>query len=270
MKLKKIIPYIVWMLLGCATAASVAFVNIKQHEVKCSEVIISISDDNGNYFLENSDVLELLNSRNRQPAGKPLHEINTAMLETIINTNPYVANTEVFSTIDGKLHIHVKQRNPVMRIINNDGENFYIDDNACLMPVSEKYTPDIIAASGNIFGHYSQRKIEERYFTANDTANKKYIIAQLYTIAKFLQHDSISNALFTQVYVNENSEIELIPRIGDQRIIIGDAGDLRRKIDKLMIFYKEGLNKTGWTQYSTINLKYENQVVCTKKALTGN
>jgi cell division protein FtsQ len=32
----------------------------------------------------------------------------------------------------------------------------------------------------------------------------------------------------------------------------------------LMTFYKEGLNKVGWNAYLTINLKYKNQIVCTK------
>ena len=38
------------------------------------------------------------------------------------------------------------------------------------------------------------------------------------------------------------------------------------KFEKLKMFYTEGLNKTdGWNKYSTINIKYKNQVVCTKK-----
>ena len=32
----------------------------------------------------------------------------------------------------------------------------------------------------------------------------------------------------------------------------------------VMIFYQNGLNKVGWNIYSTINLEYKNQVVCTK------
>lgn len=265
MKVKKYIPYLLWSLLGCAVIASVAFVSVKQSDVVCNAIEISISDDNGNYFIENTDVLQMLNSKGKQPVGKPLHEINTALLETIINSNPYVANAEVFSTVDGKLHINIKQRNPVLRIINSEGENFYVDENAYLMPVSDKYTPDVIVANGNINERYTRRKIDEKVFVTNDTANKKLIIEQLFSIAKFLQHDSLANDLFTQIYVNENSELELIPRIGDQKILIGDAGDFNKKIEKLLVFYKKGLNKTGWTQYCTINLKYENQVVCTKK-----
>ncbi|MEO8150544.1 MAG: hypothetical protein ABI723_23130 [Bacteroidia bacterium] len=267
MKFKKYIPYILWTLLGFAVILSVAFVNVKQNDVKCNAVQIDIADDAGNYFIENNDVLELLNSKGKQPLGKPINEINTALLETIINTNPFVANAEVFSTLNGKLNIRVKQRTPIIRIINTEGENFYIDDEGYLMPVSDKYTPNVIVASGVINERYTRRRIKEQAFIANDTANKKLIIEQLYAIAEYLQRDSVANALFTQVYVNENNEIELISRIGDQNILIGDAGDLEKKIEKLLVFYRKGLNKTGWTQYSTINLEFENQVVCTKKGV---
>src|SRR5205085_2612165 len=168
---------------------------------KCSAVIISIEGDDGNYFIENNDIEELLNSKGKQPLGKAMNVINTAMLETLINTNPFVANTEVFSTLDGKLHINVTQRNPVIRIINTEGENYYIDDEGYLMPVSEKYSPNVIVASGLINERYTRRKVDEKFFVSNDTVNKKLIMEQLFSIAQYMQRDSVANALFTQIYI---------------------------------------------------------------------
>ncbi len=267
MKLKKIIPYVAWSILMIAVLISVAFVSARQETVKCNAVLIQVEESNGNYFIENNDVEELLNSKGKQPLGKPMNEINTALLETIINSNPFVANAEVFSTLDGKLHINVKQRNPLIRIINTSGESFYIDEEGYLMPVSDKYTPNVIVASGNINEQYTRRRISNAVIIPGDTSNSRMILEQLLVIAKFLQKDTVSNALFTQVFVNENNELELIPRIGDQRIIIADAGNLEKKISKLLLFYREGLNNTGWTPYSIINLKFEGQVVCTKKGM---
>jgi cell division protein FtsQ len=38
------------------------------------------------------------------------------------------------------------------------------------------------------------------------------------------------------------------------------------KFEKLHTFYLQGLNTTGsWNKYSVINLKFKNQIVCTKK-----
>jgi cell division protein FtsQ len=52
--------------------------------------------------------------------------------------------------------------------------------------------------------------------------------------------------------------------VGNHKIILGDCSDLEQKFKKLFAFYKDGLNKIGWNTYKTINLKYKNQVVCTR------
>ena len=40
---------------------------------------------------------------------------------------------------------------------------------------------------------------------------------------------------------------------------------MKEKLEKLKVFYKEGLTKVGWDKYSVINLKYKGQVVCERK-----
>ena len=65
--------------------------------------------------------------------------------------------------------------------------------------------------------------------------------------------------------MNEEKEFELIPSVGNHSVLIGDVNDLGEKFSKLKIFYREGLNHTGWSQYSEINLKYRNEVYCTKR-----
>ena len=69
-----------------------------------------------------------------------------------------------------------------------------------------------------------------------------------------------------QINVTNEKELELYLAVGNHKIIFGDANDIEEKFKKLKIFYTEGLNKTdGWNKYSVINVKYKNQVVCTKK-----
>ncbi|MCC7233328.1 MAG: cell division protein FtsQ, partial [Bacteroidia bacterium] len=90
-------------------------------------------------------------------------------------------------------------------------------------------------------------------------------LERVFRVADFLQNHPFWEAQIEQIYVNEKGELELIPRVGSHSVLIGEGKDLEKKFENLFLFYKEGLNKTGWNQYSIINLKYENQVVCTKK-----
>ena len=68
--------------------------------------------------------------------------------------------------------------------------------------------------------------------------------------------------------MNQQQEIELIPRVGNQRILLGDADSLDNKFRNLYIFYKQALPRAGWGTYRTINIKYANQVVGVKNQFT--
>ena len=91
------------------------------------------------------------------------------------------------------------------------------------------------------------------------------LLTNLYRLAMYITHDKFLKAQIDQIYVNESGEFELVPRVGNQLIILGSADDLEAKFKKLFAFYKYGLNKIGWNKYNTINLKYKNQVLCSKQ-----
>ena len=45
---------------------------------------------------------------------------------------------------------------------------------------------------------------------------------------------------------------------------LGNHGDMERKFDKLLRFYRSGLMNIGWGEYRTIDIRYNDQVVCKK------
>lgn len=253
-----------WVISVSGLLVVLGFVGKEKSTIKCKDVRIHISDENDNEFITKNDVLDLLNSKGKQPVGKPLNDINIGMLEKLVNTNPYVANAEVYSTIDGELNIDIHQRNPIIRIINITDEHYYIDDRGEFMPVSQNFTAPVIVANGFINDSYSEKKVKMIDEEVTDTLTVQSLIGQLYKMAQFITNSQFWNAQIEQIYVNESLEMELVPRIGNHHIIFGDASQLDEKFDKLMIFYKKGLNKTGWNDYRVINLKFSNQVVCTK------
>jgi cell division protein FtsQ len=255
---------------GSSLFVTMGFVGKAREAIKCNAINIYINDKNGYEFITKSDVLELLNSRDKQPVGKLINDINISLLEKLINSNSFVANAEVYSTIDGELNIYIVQRDPIVRIININDEHFYIDERGEFMPISSNYTAHVIIANGNIPNSYVERKIREIDAEVIDTNNVKPIIHQIFDLAKFIINDPFWNGQVEQININEQSEIELIPRIGNHRILLGNGANLEDKFNKLMIFYKEGLSKTGWNDYSFINLKFQNQVVCSKPSTINN
>jgi cell division protein FtsQ len=239
------------------------FSDHQQSVLKCKGLRIRIADNTGNFFIEPADIVNVLNSRGGKIKGSPMNDINIGLLEKIVYTIPFINKAEVYSTIDGYVNIDVWQRNPVMRVINRDNEHFYIDDNGDFMPVTDKFTSQVVVASGFIYDDYAERNLKYAVPFVNDSSSKP-ILVQLNEIAVFLRSNEFWDAQVEQVYVNENNEIELIPRIGGHNILIGSSEDLSEKMNNLYLFYSYGIKKSGWDRYSKINLKFKDQIICSK------
>jgi cell division protein FtsQ len=252
-----------WFLALSGFLILLGFAGNKKNNRMALGLRVTIQNINNNYFIEPADIESLLNARGRELKGKPMHDINIPMLEKIIYTNPYIDKAEVYSTIDGYVNIDVVQRNPLIRIINTENEHYYVDEKGEFIPVSEKFSKPVVVANGYIYDRYSLQNLDySAPVPGND--NVKPVMVQLVEVAKFLNTNEFWNDQIEQIYVNEKAELELIPRVGGHNILIGTSEDLDLKLQNLMVFYQQGASKVGWNNYSTINLKYIDQVVCTK------
>jgi cell division protein FtsQ len=251
-----------WTALVVVFVVSVGFTGQRREAMTCSGVQVHIDDTIGHSFVQVTDIESIIRDKYGIIEGRPLHAINTALLESIIRNNPFVKTAEVFSSIDGKLYVEVIQRTPIVRVINQLGESFYIDEQGTFMPLSGQYTARVPVANGYLFDREAERNIiqyseEQRA----DTSIKRSRIDEVFRVAQFLQSEPFWQAQAEQLYVNLNGDIELVPRVGNHTILLGDASRLEEKFRNLKWFYREELNKKGWGEYKTINLKYHDQVV---------
>src|SRR6188768_2221153 len=103
-------------LIAIAFMVSLGFASHKQSVMPCSGVIINVHDSSGTGFVDSNDIMQIIQNKFGALEDKPIASINISLLEKIINTNPFVRCAEVFSTVDGKVNIEVKQRIPVLRV----------------------------------------------------------------------------------------------------------------------------------------------------------
>ena len=254
-RIKPAVIFFFWVI--CVSAMSVlmgaAYLHRQQLSFKNIEVIID--ESNGMLFLTKDDVLQLLrDDQVNIDQAKPISEVNYGKLERIIENNPYVQNAELFVDANGNIRIQVRQRTPVLRVINNQGVGYYLDEQASKMPLSSKFTARVPVATGNIMA-------------LPENSNKTDSVTQnnLYVLADYIRGDTFLTSLIEQIVVNSQHEFELIPRIGNHSILLGTTNDLEEKFSKLKVFYTQGLNKVGWNNYSQVNLKYRNEVYCKKR-----
>lgn len=265
-KLKQILFVALWFSLAVGLMLSMGFVNQKQDSLPYKSLEVNVNQDEDLFFLDKKDIVQLLYDRGDSIVGTPKAKVSIPQIEKILNSHEDIANAEVFATIDGTMKIKVKQRKPIIRIFNAVGESYYIDDEGKLMPLSGKYTANVLVANGKIFESYALHYKHPVNEVKNDSSTTINMLGKLYAMAKYINATAFWKAQVQQIYVNKDQELELVPMVGDQKIIFGDTTDLDEKFKKLLVFYQQGLNSTNWwNKYSTINLKFKNQIVCTKK-----
>jgi cell division protein FtsQ len=264
---RKILVIVLWIIGLSGLLASLAFATGKEKNVVAENLYVSVNNTEVNTFIDEEDVKEFFKDRNDSILHTSLKNIDVNSLEKALNSHPAVENADITVDVNGDVTIDVTQRTPLVRVMNMDGESYYIDDKSKLMPLSDKYTARVLIATGHIIEPFASRY----QFSVNDIAkhdvfSKVSVLDDIYNISAFIAKDSVLAGLIHQINVTPDKELELYPSIGNHKIIFGEAKDFQEKFDKLKLFYTDGLNKTdGWNKYSTINIKYKNQVVCTKK-----
>ncbi|MBB6269588.1 cell division protein FtsQ [Pedobacter cryoconitis] len=241
-----------WIVCLGGIVTLMSFVSVKKNTVTVTNIKILIPGADN--FIEREEIDAILKQNEGKLIGRKLEQINLHAIEEKIKSNPYIALATVYADMEGVIHIEISQRQPLLRIISSSGQDFYIDKNGLKMPVSPNFTANVVVANGHILEHFSGKV---------DTLITK-MASDLYKTALFLKKDTLWDSQIEQIFVNDKDDIELIPRVGNQRIILGNADSLQTKMTNLLTFYKEAMPKVGWDTYKTINIKYTNQVVCEK------
>jgi len=237
--------------------ALMGFIQVKKSDAKCTDIKVIIPGIES--FIDRHEVDKIIRMNLGRLVGQKLNEIDIHKLENILKANPYIQAAKVYADMDGVISIMVNQREPILRIINVGGQDFYVDKEGLKMPVSASFTPHVVVANGFILEGFSGKV---------DTL-KTEIGKGLYAAALFIKKDTLWNEQIEQLYVNEQREIEMVPRVGNHKIVLGNADSLDTKFRNLLVFYKKALPKVGWDAYKTISIKYTNQIVC-EKAITDS
>lgn len=254
----------IFSILSILVISGIVFTIMMNGKQNCKEVKIEINHDNSLPFIKDYEILNIVKLVYPEINNTEISDINLSIIKTSILSNPYVENANVSMDLNGIMHIKVKQKKPLVRVFNKKGESYYISHDKKLMPISSYGSERVVVASGEINTSYSNSIAIKELFSA-DNSIENSILLKIYTTAMHISKNPFLKAQIDQIYITENREIELIPRVGDQLIILGDINDLETKFQNLEIMYQQGFQKVGWEKYSTINLKYRNQVVCTRK-----
>ncbi len=254
-----------WILVIAYLVFSLSFITDKREGMPCHFVKINILDSLENGFITQTDIQNIITKKEGKILGIPLSSINTKNLEAEILKNRVIKHCEVYKTANGSLVIDIIQRQPVLRIINQKNQSYYLSEEGYIIPFSSIQTPNVLVATGYIHENYSFNPGKHDHVDQFTIRGKKNILTDLQSLGAYIYHDPFWKSQFVQLYVDKKGEIELIPRVGAHIIILGNAEGYKSKLRKLKTLYVKGLNNVGWNEYENINLKYKNQVICSKR-----
>lgn len=182
--------------------------------------------------------------------GVPIGDVDVERVERVLEEDPFILDAEVYLDAQNNINIGVDQREPIIRIIDKNGVNYYLDKDANKMPMSDNFTARVIVATGNIPPH-----------VPNFQQKKAHTLKDLFALTHLLLADEFYHSLIEQIYISNNGEYTLIPKVGNQKIQLGKYEKIEDKLWRLKVFYEEGMPYEGWNKYKDLDVRFAGQVI---------
>ena len=206
--------------------------------------------ESGDFLLDSTDVLTTIErSFGYDLRGQQIAKIDVERLERVLEADPFVLGADVFIDARNRIKISLSQREPVLRIIDDNGLNYYLDKDGNKMPLSVHFAAKLLVATGNL-----------PPFVPDFLEREKHLLKDLFMLTQRFREDPFLYALIEQIHINAG-EFALTPKIGKQIIEFGKYERVEEKIRNLKLFYQEALPYEGWQKFKKIDLAFEGQVV---------
>ena len=241
-----------WIALVFLAIALIISMVAKKEAAIIQKVNIEVEPlEGGNFLINKEDVLLTIERSFGFPLETmPLGAIDVERLEKVLKEEPFVLKANAFVNAENIVKISIVQRQPVLRIIDRNGANYYLDEKAFKMPLSKHFSARVLVATGNIPPYVLDYK-----------GNVQDMLHHLFELAQTIRGDDFLQPLVEQIYVNNKGELTLVPKVGRQKILFGRYSSVEDKLKRLKIFYTEALPYEGWRKYRTIDLNFQGQIV---------
>ena len=218
-----------------------SFTSNRNEKRKLTKSVVVFVDDNAP-FVKQETVNKLLIENNRDASDIEKDKLDLNKVEKSIDAHEMIEKSDVFVSIDGVLKAVVKQKTPIARFV--DGESsFYIDYEGNKMPLSTNFTARVPLVSGVI----------------NKKNNED--LARLF---RTIYDDDFLKKNIIGVQIMPNGSLKMLNRNFNFQIDFGRIINVERKFKNYKAFFQKTVLDSSLYKYSKIDLRFTEQVVCTK------
>lgn len=232
---------VVFVAVFCVGIRAIVSLSGKQRDqFTCNRLEINITDSLR--FISEGDIRELLHNEYGPFIGQKAREINLGAIESIVRSQACVSKAEAWMTDDCTLHISVRERKPEIKVMPDGRDGFYADSEGKVFPLCEDFEADVPVISG---------AIPEGDAWIQDI------------LAFVVKADRLGwTGRFGSIGIDKDGDLEVTLLEGEESYILGrtaDAAENLPMIDKYLDTIK------GTEEYTSVNLKYSNQIICSRK-----
>lgn len=218
-----------------------SFTSKRNEARKLTKSVVVFEGDNA-LFLKRETVNKLLIENKWSASSIQKDKLDLNKLEKILDSNDMIEKSEVFVSIDGVLKAVVKQKTPVARVLNGNG-SFYIDYEGGIMPLSDNYTARVPLVSGAI----------------NKKNNEK-----ITRIFRMIFDDDFLKKNIIGIQIMPNGSLKMLNRNFNYQIDFGNTENVEVKFNNYKAFFQKAVLDSSLYKYKKIDLRFTQQVVCTK------
>ena len=242
--MKRLIQYSILTVLAVALTVGILWAREKSRGELCTGVDVEVVNADSTSFVTPQGVLTDLKGQGIKLVGKHMGDINASDIEEALKVSPYLENADIVKCQNGKVLIRVSQLVPVLRVFDGE-DSYYMNRAGKRMAATTYYHCDVPVVQG--------------HFT------RKYPATRLLPLIDYVENDSLLRSLVTMYQVRDTNNIIIVPEFSGHVVNIGNAHGFENKFAKLKQFYTQVLPKRGWNTYDTISVKWNHQIVATRR-----
>ena len=250
---KKVLLTTVWILVGAGTIVLLVAAVQQQEGKLCKSVEISVYSLDGVEYVNKKQILATMGvGMTGELTGTPVHSFDLKQMEERLEKNLWIRNAELFFDNNDVLHADITERQPVARVFSVSGETFYVDDFGERLPVNTDQVARV-----PVFTSFPT-------ITYPLKGKDSVLLVQVKEMGSYLLKHDFWMAQIDQLNIN-NYEFELVPKLGKHMILFGAGTQVDAKFKRLLLFYNKIMSKTGWNYYSTLDVRYDKQLVAARR-----
>lgn len=211
----------------------------------CELFEITVADSTECNLLTRDDLRAYLAEAGLLPEGKPMRQVDTEQIERCVREIDLLCHVKCYHKRQGDVYLSVEQRRPVARVISDEGDNYYLDADGGRIAVDAMYLDYLPLVLG----------------CDDDTLSARDLLPMI----SYISSHPFWNAQVEHIYISSSHEVSLIPRVGNHTILLGSPRDYEGKLSRVLALYEQVMPRIGWAAYDTISVKFDGQVVCTRK-----